>query len=238
MPTSLAEPAPVGACQDLAGFIDALWWCSTITVEMAAPARVMPERKVHLWTMAFHRGASPQNAGWRGRRLRKDGVCIFNSKCLPRTAAHLKTGLHSGAEPHVEPHVTERDWSSSAGLLLLLLTAAASAFPLYNTSVTSAPSEVSSSHSQGRLLLRWLTTQCVKRLYHNWEVTERVAPPIPPFSPGHLPVKAVGLSGRAVLLFVNTAHLCERTRPGCIYEPCNYAAGSSRSCCNSRAPDL
>lgn len=36
MPTSLAEPAPVGACQDLAGFIDALWWCSTITVEMAA----------------------------------------------------------------------------------------------------------------------------------------------------------------------------------------------------------
>lgn len=68
MPTSLAEPAPVGACQDLAGFIDALWWCSTITVEMAAPARVMPERKVHLWTMAcFHRGASPQNAADFGK---------------------------------------------------------------------------------------------------------------------------------------------------------------------------
>lgn len=67
MPTSLAEPAPVGACQDLAGFIDALWWCSTITVEMAAPARVVPERKVHLWTMAcFHRRASPQNAADEG----------------------------------------------------------------------------------------------------------------------------------------------------------------------------
>lgn len=55
VPTSLAAPAPVGVCQDLAGFIDALWWGCTITAEMAAPARVVPGRKVHSWTKAAFR---------------------------------------------------------------------------------------------------------------------------------------------------------------------------------------
>lgn len=43
-------------CQGLAGVIDALWWCPTITLEMTAAACVTPDRKEHLPTMArFHR---------------------------------------------------------------------------------------------------------------------------------------------------------------------------------------
>lgn len=138
--------------------------------------------------------------------------------------AEFRRGAARLTTRHEAALSAERDLS--AGLLLLLLTA--SAFPLYYTSVTRSPSEVSSSHSQRRLLLRWLTTQCVKRLYHNREGTGGATPPHPPFSTCHLPAKAVGLSGRTVALFVKLADLCERTRPGCIYEPCNY-------CCRKRA---
>lgn len=54
-------------------------------------ARVMPGRKVHLWTMAcFHRRASPQNAADEGGDFGKMAFCVFDGKCLPRTAARLK----------------------------------------------------------------------------------------------------------------------------------------------------
>lgn len=73
-------------CQDLAGVIDALWWCPTITVEMTAAACVMPDRKEHLPTMArFYRRFCLPNAANSGQgkgkkkkqktKRRRDGRC-------------------------------------------------------------------------------------------------------------------------------------------------------------------
>lgn len=59
-------------CQGLAGVIDALWWCPTITVEMTAAACVMPDRKEHLPTMArFHRRSCFPNTANCGQGKKK-----------------------------------------------------------------------------------------------------------------------------------------------------------------------
>lgn len=86
MPTSLAEAAPVGLCQDLAGFIDALWWLLHAHAwKRAAPACVTPERKVHLWTMAcFHHSASPQIAADDGSAYR----AAASARLSRQTAVH------------------------------------------------------------------------------------------------------------------------------------------------------
>lgn len=60
-------------CQGLAGVIDALWWCPTITVEMTAAACVMPDRKEHLPTMArFHRRSCfPNGQGRKNQKIKR-----------------------------------------------------------------------------------------------------------------------------------------------------------------------
>lgn len=81
-------------CQGLAGVIDALWWCPTITVEMTAAACVMPDRKELLPTMArFHRRSCFPNAAdcGQGKKKHKER----NRSCGEH---HVK---HANVEKHV-----------------------------------------------------------------------------------------------------------------------------------------
>lgn len=75
-------------CQGLAGVIDALWWCPTITVEMTAAACVMPDRKEHLPTMArFHRRSCFTNAANCGQGEKKNKE--RNRSCSEHHVKHV-----------------------------------------------------------------------------------------------------------------------------------------------------